>query len=148
MVAAGERTWPSTLWIVRHAESAGNVARDAAYRAGLDRITLDVRDIDVPLSPRGQQQARALGRWFAQQPSDRRPTAIMPSPYLRAAETAELLYDAGGFDRQAIPLAYDERLREKEFGILDRFTRNGISQHFPEQADLRLLMGKFYHRPP
>ena len=42
----------------------------------------------------------------------------------------------------------DERLREKEFGILDRLTRLGIEQHHPEQAEFRKLLGKFYHRPP
>ena len=30
--------WPDTLWIVRHGESAGNVARDAAYAAGRTTI--------------------------------------------------------------------------------------------------------------
>ena len=42
----------------------------------------------------------------------------------------------------------DERLREKEFGVLDRLTRLGIEQEHPEQAEYRRLMGKFYHRPP
>ena len=42
----------------------------------------------------------------------------------------------------------DERLREKEFGILDRLTRMGIEQRFPEQAEMRTRLGKFYHRPP
>ncbi|MEH3146654.1 MAG: histidine phosphatase family protein [Methylobacterium frigidaeris] len=42
----------------------------------------------------------------------------------------------------------DERLREKEFGILDRLTRAGITELHPEQAEFRRLLGKFYHRPP
>jgi probable phosphoglycerate mutase len=42
----------------------------------------------------------------------------------------------------------DERLREKEFGILDRLTRAGIEEQFPDQAEFRRLLGKFYHRPP
>jgi broad specificity phosphatase PhoE len=29
-----EQKWPQTLWIVRHGQSAGNVARDAAELAG------------------------------------------------------------------------------------------------------------------
>jgi broad specificity phosphatase PhoE len=29
--------------------------------------------MDVALSPLGQQQAQALGRWFARQPHDERP---------------------------------------------------------------------------
>ena len=60
--------WPSRIWIVRHGESAGNVARDAAHEAGLARIDIAERDVDVPLSDRGRQQADALGRWFAEMP--------------------------------------------------------------------------------
>jgi broad specificity phosphatase PhoE len=49
--------WPERLWIVRHGESAGNVARDAADkpRAGSHRI--NERDVDVPLSDLGEEQA-------------------------------------------------------------------------------------------
>ena len=41
-----------------------------------------------------------------------------------------------------------ERLREKEFGVLDRLTRFGVEEHHPEQAEMRRILGKFYHRPP
>ena len=40
--------WPKRLWLVRHGQSEGNVARDAAHEAGLDVIDLDLRDVDVP----------------------------------------------------------------------------------------------------
>jgi broad specificity phosphatase PhoE len=56
-----EQGWPDTLWIVRHGESAGNVARQEAVAAGLPVIDLPFRDVDVPLSPRGEEQAVALG---------------------------------------------------------------------------------------
>ncbi len=62
------KRWPSRLWIVRHGESAGNVARDAAHAAGLADIDISARDVDVPLSPLGQRQSQALGRWFAALP--------------------------------------------------------------------------------
>jgi broad specificity phosphatase PhoE len=42
----------------------------------------------------------------------------------------------------------DERLREREFGILDRLTSFGIRQRHPELAAARQMMGKFYFRPP
>jgi probable phosphoglycerate mutase len=66
--------WPERLWIVRHGESAGNVARDAAHAAGLSRIDIAHRDVDVPLSSLGEEQSRALGRWFAALPAGERPT--------------------------------------------------------------------------
>ena len=143
-----QKRWPERLWIVRHGESAGNVARDAAHLAGLPEIDIAGPDADVALSPLGEQQSRALGRWFAAMPADERPNVVLISPYRRAQETAQLVAAAGGLSPNAPEFIIDERLREKEFGILDRFTRMGIREHHPEQAELRLLLGKFYHRPP
>src|SRR4029078_7756358 len=42
----------------------------------------------------------------------------------------------------------DERLREREFGVLDRLTKLGIERRHPELATSRRLIGKFYFRPP
>lgn len=140
--------WPKTLWIVRHGQSAGNVARDKASAAGLAEIELPTRDVDVPLSDLGIEQAQALGSWFAALPQAERPEAVISSPYVRAQQTAQAVIDAGGVTADFKELIRDERLREKEFGILDRLTRHGIKQRHPEQAALRSEVGKFYHRPP
>lgn len=140
--------WPERLWVVRHGESAGNVARDAAHDAGSSRIDIAERDVDVPLSARGEEQARALGRWFAGMPDEARPEVVLASPYRRAQATAELVRAEDGLARDTPPTTFDERLREKEFGLLDRLTRAGIEQLHPEQAEFRRLLGKFYHRPP
>lgn len=139
--------WPDKLWIVRHGQSAGNVARDAATADDLDRIPLDKRDVDVALSSVGEEQARALGRWFAQAPAEDRPDTLLCSPYVRARQTAFLFRAEGGSDRDEV-ICGDERLREKEFGILDGLTVGGIHRLQPEQAEFRRLLGKFYHRPP
>ena len=141
------QNWPDRLWIIRHGQSAGNVARDAADAAGLERIDLDHRDVDVPLSQLGEEQATALGHWFGRQPESDRPDVILASPYLRAMETARLIRDSGGADPDEC-ICSDERLREKEFGILDGLTGNGIRANEPRQAEFRTLLGKFYHRPP
>ncbi|RZJ45366.1 MAG: histidine phosphatase family protein [Brevundimonas sp.] len=140
--------WPSHLWIVRHGQSAGNVARDRAHAAGLGEIDLDIRDVDVPLSDLGYQQSAALGRWFADLPTDERPTVVLTSTYLRAQQTANAIADAGGLAQPDIVFGVDERLREREFGILDRLTTRGIEARYPEQAKARRQLGKFYHRPP
>jgi len=131
-------SWPHSVWLVRHGESAGNVARDAALKANLARIDLAQRDVDVPLSARGEQQAAALGRWFAALPVAERPTLVLSSPYARALQTAAAV---------GAPVA-DERLREKEFGSLDLLTKRGIEETFPQEAASRAKLGKFYYRPP
>ncbi len=141
------RRWPARLWLVRHGQSAGNVARDRAHAAGEHRIGIDVRDVDVPLSELGCAQADALGRWFARGEGQGRPDVILCSPYVRARETARRFRDAGGADPHE-NICADERLREKEFGVLDGLTTAGIHALQPDQAEFRRLLGKFYHRPP
>lgn len=133
---------------MRHGQSAGNVARDAAESNGLPSIDIAARDMDVPLSTLGVQQAQALGRWIAEMPSLERPTVILCSPYERARATAELILQAGQMDRNVTSFIVDERLREKEFGILDRLTHLGIRQKYPELSEQRQHVGKFYFRPP
>lgn len=140
--------WPDLLYIVRHGESAGNVARNAAVKAGQPMIDLGSRDVDVQLSDLGKQQAQALGNWFAALPAEERPNVILTSPYLRARDTADLIVETAGLPKDSYSLVVDERLREKEFGILDRLTGVGIRERHPEQAEFRRLLGKFYHRPP
>ena len=139
--------WPETLWLVRHGESAGNVARDAAHAEGLQRIAISGRDVDVPLSPLGERQAESLGRWFADGHEDGRPDILLASPYRRAQDTARRFRAAGGAMADEV-ICTDERLREKEFGILDGLTTPGVASVYPEQAEFRRLLGKFYHRPP
>jgi 2,3-bisphosphoglycerate-dependent phosphoglycerate mutase len=145
---AMEQRWPDVLWVVRHGESAGNVAADAARVAGLPMIDIATRDVDVPLSPRGEEQAAALGRWFASLPQSERPSVVLTSPYVRALHTADLVRQAGGTDDPDEEAVVDERLREREFGVLDRLTAVGVQQRFPDQFEQRRLLGKFYHRPP
>ena len=140
--------WPERLWIVRHGESAGNVARDLANATGLGRIDIAERDVDVALSKLGEEQACALGRWYAAMPAQERPEVVLTSPYLRARRTADIVRECGGFSAETHRPTPDERLREKEFGILDRLTHAGVRDLHPDQAELRRLLGKFYHRPP
>ncbi len=141
-------SWPQTLWIVRHGQSAGNVARDHAEHNGLDVIDLAHRDVDVPLSALGEAQSVALGEWFGRLPHEERPEVVLCSPYLRARHTAELVLRHGRLDDAAGALRIDERLREKEFGILDRLTKHGIGRKYPELNEQRGHVGKFYFRPP
>ncbi len=139
---------PLRLWLVRHGQSAGNLAAMRATAAGHGSIEIAHRDVDVPLSELGEQQARALGSWFARQPREERPTLVMCSPYLRAIDTARLMAAAAPLDLPPDRCLSDERLRERELGMLNRLTRQGITARYPEQAELRARLGKFYYRPP
>ena len=142
------QNWPERLWLVRHGQSQGNVARDAADESGAHEIDIAMRDVDVPLSALGVEQAKAAGRWFAALPTDERPEIILSSPYVRAKQTAEIICKEGALAGGPARTINDERLREREFGIFDRLTTAGIRHRFPDEAAHRRRLGKFYHRPP
>jgi broad specificity phosphatase PhoE len=72
-----EQKWPQTLWLVRHGQSAGNVARAAAESATLPVIDIATRDMDTPLSALGVRQAVALGQWFGEMSDAERPTVVL-----------------------------------------------------------------------
>jgi len=148
MAAETQQKWPQKIWIVRHGQSAGNVARNEAEAAGLPLIGIAERDVDVPLSPLGERQAQALGQWFGHMRPEEWPSAVLFSPYVRARETAQLILEAAGIAPEQVTMVDDERLREKEFGILDRLTTVGIRQKYPELSEQRTHVGKFYFRPP
>jgi broad specificity phosphatase PhoE len=142
-----EQKWPQEIWLVRHGQSAGNVARDEAEAAAGLHIQIAERDVDVPLSALGVQQSEALAGWFASLPARTQPNVVLHSPYLRARQTAQVLMERLEPD-SLLAVQADERLREKEFGILDRLTTHGIAHKYPELYAQRQHVGKFYFRPP
>ena len=132
------------LILVRHGQSEGNVAAEAAQRDGLERIDVPARDPDVTLSETGREQASAVGRWLAALPEDQRPEVVWSSPYRRARETAEVALEVAGL---AIDQRVDERLRDRDMGVTDMLTAAGIRSAYPEEAERRDWLGKFYYRP-
>lgn len=103
-------------------------------------IALDARDADVELSATGREQAEALRTWVAS--VDAPIDEYWVSPYRRARQTLSI---AVGDDRPAL---VDERLRDRELGILDLLTWKGVEELHPEEAARRRHLGKYYHRPP
>ena len=135
---------PVELMWVRHGESVGNRAAAHATEQGAETIDLDRRDADVPLSGLGEEQATALGVWLR---DNRSPTfeVVWSSPYVRARQTARIALTAAGCD---LPVGVDERLRDRELGVLDLLTAHGVTRRFPAEARRREWLGKMYYRPP
>jgi broad specificity phosphatase PhoE len=129
------------LLFVRHGESTANVAADRAERQGLEVIDVGSRDADVQLSPTGVEQATALGAWLAAHGAD----AVWSSPYRRAVDTATIAMEVA---QRPDALLVDERLRDRELGILDTLTSLGVERRYPDEAARRRWVGKYFYRPP
>jgi len=102
---------PTTLLLIRHGETAWNAE---------GRIQ---GQLDVPLSPRGVWQAARL----AQRMAGERIDAVLSSDLARAALTAQPLAGALG-----VPLQFDERLRERDFGRFQGHTLEEIAARWPQ----------------
>jgi broad specificity phosphatase PhoE len=135
----------SELILVRHGQSTGNLARDRAVAERRDVIEVDQRDADVPLTPLGREQATGVATWLCGLEVERRPQLVWSSPYLRALETTQIALAGASFQRE---IAVDERLRDRELGILDRLTADGVAHQYPDEEARRRWLGKLYYRPP
>lgn len=130
---------------MRHAESEANYHRQYLEKidSPLTHLQLAYRDVDVPLTEQGRKQAGIVGRALAagHPPFD----VAYVSPYLRTRETAALACE--GLSPRPVEVR-EERLREREFGILEGLTKKGLRALHPEESERRLKVGKYYYRPP
>ena len=126
----------SRLVIVRHGESQRNVRRFQAQQEGSLEYHGDVRDMDVGLTPRGMRQALETGKYLGRQ---FRFDRVFVSPYERTLRTATVLLEQFPY---AVETTVEERIREKEFGILDGLTGRGIRSKYPDESRRREREGK------
>ncbi len=137
--------WPSLLVVMRHAESEANLRRETLDKANSrdPHVGLPVRDVDVELTGRGRGQASEVGRYL----NDRLPAfdVVYVSPYRRTQHSADLVIEEMSHRPRRV---IEERVREKEFGILEGLTRHGIRELHPEEVERKNKIGKYYYRPP
>ena len=97
----------AAIWLVRHGETEWSRTGKHTGRT------------DVPLTPRGEQQAAALAPMFA----DLQPSLVLSSPRVRATRTAEL----AGLTVDGI----DEDLSEWDYGDYEGLTTPQIRETVP-----------------
>jgi len=137
--------WPALLVVMRHAQSEANLHRERLERADSPEthVHIATRDVDVPLTDEGRRQAAETGRDLASRNGSF--DAVYVSPYRRTRDTAGLVADALA---PAPPLIIEERVREREFGVLEGLTRRGVRQLHPQEVERKMKVGKYYYRPP
>jgi 2,3-bisphosphoglycerate-dependent phosphoglycerate mutase len=134
------------LILIRHGQSAANVAFPRADARGLLESGLTGRDADVELTELGRAQAEALGRRLAKLPDAERPQVVVTSPYLRARETWRIAAEASGLD---LPTpTTDDRLVDRLLGDLEMLTRAAIADRFPDEPGRLREAGEYRYRPP
>jgi len=144
MTTARSSKWPSRLVVMRHAESEANLRREHLESTSSrdTHVGLEDRDVDVTLTPWGREQARVTGRGLNRYGPFH---VAYVSPYARTRQTADL---AMAGLRSKPRLVIEERVREKEFGILEGLTRHGVKLNYPDEAARKIAIGKYYYRPP
>jgi alpha-ribazole phosphatase len=101
----------TVLWLIRHPEP------DEAVRG------ICYGSLDVPLSPRGIEQAQSIARWLSSHHLD----AIYTSPSRRCVETARFI--AVG---RSCPIEPAAALRELDFGDFEGRPYNEIAELHPD----------------
>lgn len=142
-----ESSFPKRLVIVRHAESERNLERERIEKYDSNELMLPIlkRDPDVRLTPKGKLQAEITGKALKQEFGNF--DIAFASPYVRTQQTAEIILNIMGRRKQC-DYRLEERLREKDWGILDLLTKKGIQQRYPEEYARKEREGKYYYRPP
>lgn len=119
------------MYLVRHGETLWN--REGRVQGHLDS----------PLSPRGEDQARRVGR--ALRPLVDDDFAMVSSPLGRTRQTAAIISTA--LARDPVACRHDDRLKEITWGEWDGLTREEIEIQSPGELDLRRIEHWTYPPP-
>ena len=93
------------LYLLRHGETIWNRAKRLQGHR------------DTPLTLKGVQQAKAMGKALAEELKGVKPAFFFSSPLGRTKQTAAIIADMIGHDPEAT--LFDDRLKEVTFGIWD-----------------------------
>ncbi len=139
-----DRPFLREIVLIRHGESLANVAAARADADGSETIDAPARDADVELSETGESQAATLAAPLRALVDDS--TEVWSSTYRRARQTIEIGLAQAEIEDH--PVRLDERLRDRELGILDLLTSLGVARRFPDEQRRRDWLGKFSYRAP
>jgi 2,3-bisphosphoglycerate-dependent phosphoglycerate mutase len=118
-----------TLVLLRHGESQWNLE---------NRFT---GWVDVPLSPKGEAEARQAGEKLKSYRFDRAFTSVL----MRANETLRIVLETIG--QTAIPIEKDQALNERMYGELQGLNKAETAQKYGDQQ-VKLWRRSYDIRPP
>ncbi len=119
----------SKLVLLRHGESQWNLE---------NRFT---GWVDVPLSPKGEQEAKAAGQKLAGTKFDRAYTSVLK----RAIDTLAIVLEVLG--QTGLPIDKDKALNERMYGELQGLNKTETAQKYGEQQ-VKIWRRSYDVRPP
>ena len=120
----------SKLFLIRHAESEGNVDKSVYY---------EKHDSEIVITENGHAQAKACATQLLQLIGDKS-IDIYASSYTRALQTSQYVFDALQQDGQRlVTMQENPLLRERDWGSLRDIVDN---RHLKKEAHFN-----FYYRP-
>lgn len=141
---------PRSVTLVRHGQSVRNIAlTNKLHIAEKDKEGPgNLADYAIPLTPKGEEDARAGGRILAEKIGH--PDVILHSPYVRTTETARLAIEAlheilPGREKPAF--IETKLVRERESGYSYFMTDKERDEHFPWNQDFWMKNGPYLTRP-
>jgi NAD+ kinase len=135
---------PLELVFVRHGESEGNIANDAAKAGDTSHFTEEFRarhSSTWDLTPKGEKQAQVAGAWIKKNNNHGVFDAYYASTYRRAKRTAGLL----NLPKAAWRLR--DYIREHDWGILDVMTDEERHTKYPEIMKNREINPYYFSGP-
>lgn len=137
--------YPSEVVFVRHGQSELNVRQaiaEANHEIEEMHLGHDIRDADVELTDDGREQAKLTGQALREnfKPFD----LAYVSPHRRTVDTFNIIRAQLG---EGLDVRFEDRVREKEFGVIGTYTRSGMKKHVPFEAKRLELDGPYYYRP-
>ncbi|MDO8571056.1 MAG: phosphoglycerate mutase family protein [bacterium] len=140
---------PSLLVIVRHGESARNVALQSSLylpKEDLDRFE-GIPDHKIPLTEEGKRQARETG--IAIRKKYGVFDVVYDSQYLRTIQTRDGILEAyTPLQRERMKIRHSHLVREREPGYTFGMSDEDVEQYFPWFKRYWDSFGYFYARPP
>ena len=119
----------SKIFLIRHAESEGNVDKSVYY---------EKHDSEILITEHGHAQAKECAVQLLQLVGNAS-VDIYASSYIRARQTAQYMFDALSNDGKVISMQENPLLRERDWGSLRDIVDN---RHLKKEAHFN-----FYYRP-
>lgn len=135
---------PLELVFVRHGQSEGNLANDAAKEGDISYFTEEFRNRHSStwdLTPKGEEQAKAAGKWIIDNINGGVFRAYYVSSYKRARRTAGLLGLPGA------KWIIRDYLREHDWGNLDVMTYKEREEQYPDVMKKRKIEPFYFAAP-